>query len=182
MNIMPAVAATPPINFRRSNLSEKFDLSFESTDIFLPPRYLLHLTDQIFQVSLCRAHIFELPRARNFSLDGIHRIRLAVKNQIGEIEVNALIVQTNVLNRAHERYWRFLAGLVTQVLPIALAVACYLTDRLHRLFIERVVGIFRNKSAMRLHGGDAALLGEVGGLLDVCDAGRACLARNQAYR
>src|SRR5205814_7749934 len=115
-------------------------------------------------------------------LDGSRRMRLAVKKQLREIEVNALIFQTNVLDRAHQRYWHCLASLVTQVLPIALAVACYLPDRLHRFYIERVVGIFRNKSAVRLHGGYAALLGEVGGLLDVCDAGRACLARNQAYR
>src|SRR5260370_23000837 len=42
--------------------------------------------------------------------DSVNRIRLAVENQIGEVEVNALIVQPYVLNRPDQRAGSLLPG------------------------------------------------------------------------
>src|SRR5438270_815062 len=114
--------------------------------------------------------------------NGVDRIRFAVENQVGEIEVDALIVEAYVLYGAHQRDGRLLAGLVTEILVVVLAVADYLPQCADRFLIHRIIGIFGNEPAMRLYGRDAAFLGEIRRLLDMCDSRRARLARNQANR
>src|SRR6478672_7322089 len=59
---------------------------------------------------------------RTKDLDGINRVGLAVENEIGEIEVDALIVEANVLDGANESDGSFLAGFIAEVLAVALAV------------------------------------------------------------
>src|SRR6267154_3384882 len=85
-------------------------------------------------------------RTKKFhSVDGI---RLAVENQIGEVEVDTLIVQTYVLNGSYQRDGSFLAGFVTEILTVALAICGHFAHRRHCFPIYIVVGIFRDKSAM----------------------------------
>src|SRR5258708_32356581 len=94
-------------------------------------------------------------RAEQF--DGVERIRLAVENQIGEIEVHALIVQPHVLNRADQRDGSLLTGFVTQILPVAFAVARHITNRRYGFLVHWVIGILWNESAVRLYGGETPL-------------------------
>src|SRR5207245_5412266 len=47
-------------------------------------------------------------------------------------------------------------------------------------FVKRIVGVFRDKAAVRLHGRNAALLGEVGSFFEVRDACGAGVAGNEA--
>src|SRR5215472_7546637 len=98
-------------------------------------------------------------RAEEFN--GVHGICLAVEYQVREIEVHALIVEPYVLNRAHERDGRLLAGLVAEILPIVSAVANHLSQRCDRFLVDRIIGILRDESAMRLYGLDATLFGKI---------------------
>src|SRR5437899_4974064 len=50
---------------------------------------------------------------RTEQLDRIHWIGLAVQNQIGEVEIDALIISADVLDRADQSNRCFLAGFVT---------------------------------------------------------------------
>ena len=111
-------------------------------------------------------------------LNGIDGIGLAVENQVCEIEVDALIVQAHVLNRAHQRDRRLLAGLVPKILAVVLAVGGDLSHRRDRFLVNWIVWILGDESAVRLHRGDAALFGKVRRLFDMGDARISRLPRN----
>src|SRR6266403_5502290 len=63
--------------------------------------------------------------------DSINGIRLAVENQIGEVEVHALIVQTYVLNGSHQGDGSFLPRFLTEILTVALAICGHFAHRHH---------------------------------------------------
>src|SRR2546425_10574734 len=115
-------------------------------------------------------------------LDGVDRIGLAVEDEVGKIKVDALIVETDVLHRAYERDGRFLPGLIAEVLSVAPAIRHDVAQGRDRLFVYRVVGIFRNEPGVTLHRGNAACFGKVRGLLDPGDARGARVARHDADR
>ena len=115
-------------------------------------------------------------------LDGVDRIRLAVEDQVGKIKVDALIVETDVLHRPHERNGRFLPGFIAEVLTVAPAILHYFAHGRDRLFVDRIVGIFRNEPRVTLHRGNAACFGKVRGLFHPGDARGAGVPRNDADR
>ena len=49
---------------------------------------------------------------------GVHRIGLAVHDEIGDVEVHAEVVHTHVADRAEQRDRRFLAGLAAEILAV----------------------------------------------------------------
>src|SRR5437868_13022583 len=110
-------------------------------------------------------------RAEQFN--GINGVRLAVKNEIRQIEVDALIVRAHIENGTYQSDGSFLPSFVAKILPIALAVFRHLTHGRHGFAVNRVVRIFRNESTMCLDGGDTALLCKIGRLLNVCNSRRA---------
>src|SRR6266403_5051537 len=63
--------------------------------------------------------------------DSINGDRLTVENQIGEVEVHALIVQTYVLNGSHQGDGSFLPRFVTEILTVALAICGHFAHRHH---------------------------------------------------
>src|SRR6266849_2811520 len=115
-------------------------------------------------------------------LDRVDRIRFAVKDQIGEVEVDALIVHSDVLNRPHQGDGSFLAGLVTEILAIALAIRGHFAHRLHRFSVYLVIGVLGYESTVCLDGRNPTLLGKVRCLLDMRNAGCPRLPWDQTYR
>src|SRR2546422_4691571 len=115
-------------------------------------------------------------------LDGVDRIGLTVEDEVGKIKVDALIVETDVLHRAHERNGRFLPGFIAEGLTVAPAVLHYVAHGHDRLLVYRVVGIFWNEPGVTLHRGNAACFGKIRGLLHPGDARGARVARNDADR
>src|ERR1700722_12255304 len=113
-------------------------------------------------------------------LQRIHRIGLAIENEVGGVKVYAVIVESHVVDGAVEGDGRFLAGLAAEVLAIAAAIVGHRADSFDGFLIYRIVGVFWDKSAVSLDGGHAALFGKVGSLLDLGNAGFAILARDQA--
>ncbi len=73
-------------------------------------------------------------------------------------------------------------GLVAEILAIGLAIRGHFAHRLHCLPVYLVIGVFGDKSTVRLDGGNPALLGKVRGFLDVRDARCPRLPGNQTYR
>ena len=61
-------------------------------------------------------------------LDGVHRIGLAVEDEIGGVEVHSDIVQPDVANRPHQRDGRLLAGLAAEFLAVLPAVRGHRAD------------------------------------------------------
>src|SRR4029077_3119994 len=94
--------------------------------------------------------------------DGVNGIGLTVHDEVGEVEVDALIVEGDVAHRAHQRDGSFLARFVAEVLPIAGAVFSDFTHGGNRFFVNGVVRIFRNEADVSLDGGNIAADGEVG--------------------
>ena len=114
--------------------------------------------------------------------NGVNRIRLAIENQIGEIEVDALIVHSDILNGSYQGDGSLLPGLVTEILAIALAISGHFAHRRHRFSVYRVIGIFGDKSTVCLDRRNATLLCEVRSFLDVRDASCPRLPWNKTYR
>src|SRR5882757_2117341 len=63
--------------------------------------------------------------------DSVNRIRLTVENQIGDVEIDALIVQPYVLNGSHQGDGSFLPRFVTEILIVALAIGGHFAHRRH---------------------------------------------------
>src|SRR6267154_3119588 len=68
-------------------------------------------------------------RAKKFH--SVNRIRLTVENQIGDVEIDALIVHSYILNGSHQGDGSFLAGFVTEILTVALAICGHFAHRRH---------------------------------------------------
>src|SRR2546427_3382102 len=119
---------------------------------------------------------------RREDLDGVDRIGLAVEDEVGKIKVDALIVETDVQHRAHQRNGSFLPGLIAEVLRVAAAILHHFAHGCDRLFVYRVVGIFRNEPGVTLDRGNAARFGEVRALLHPRDARGARIARHHTDR
>src|ERR1035438_2518289 len=117
-------------------------------------------------------------RAEN--VEGVNRIGLAVKDEVGGVEVHADVVEAHVMDGAVERDGRFLAGFAAEVLAVAAAVVGHGADGLDGFLVDGIVRIFGDESAVGLDGWDAALFGEIRGLLDLRDARVAVFARHQA--
>src|ERR1035437_4953617 len=110
----------------------------------------------------------------------VHRVGLAVENQIGRVQPDSKVGQANIVN--HPRYGRrcLLAGLHQEILPVALAVLRDRADGFNRSSVERVAGVLWNEAAMRLHLADAQQFGEIRSLAKSVNAGGAGFRRNQA--
>jgi hypothetical protein len=67
--------------------------------------------------------------------DSVDRIRLAVEDQIGKVEVDALIVHSDILNGSYQGDGSLLPGLVTEILAIALAMGGHFAHRRHRFSV-----------------------------------------------
>ena len=115
-------------------------------------------------------------------LDRVHRIGFAIEDEVREIEVDALIVETDVLHRAHQRNRRFLPSFIAELLSVAPAVLHHLAHGRDRLLVDRFVGILRNEPGVTLHRGNAACLGKIRALLHSRDPRGARLSRNHADR
>src|SRR5690242_11547953 len=115
---------------------------------------------------------------RTEELHRVHRIGFAIKNQVCEVKVDALIVETYVLHGTNQCDGRLLSGLVAEILPVVPAIANHFLHCRDRFLINRIVGILGNESAMRLDSRDSALLGEIRGFLDVRNPRRSRLTRN----
>src|SRR5256886_11562609 len=74
-------------------------------------------------------------------LDRVHRIGFAIEDEVREIEVDALIVETDVLHRAHQRNRRFLPSFIAELLSVAPAVLHHLAHGRDRLLVDRLVRI-----------------------------------------
>ncbi len=93
-----------------------------------------------------------------------------------------MIVHPHVLDGADERDGRLLAGFVPEILVVPLAVLHDFAHRRNGFLVDGVIRILRYEPAVRLDGSNPALFGEVRGLLDMGDARRSRLARNQPNR
>src|SRR5215467_1448744 len=113
--------------------------------------------------------------------DGVYRIGLAVHDDVGEVEVDPLVAETDVVHGADQRNRGFLAGLVAEVLAISAAILRDFAHRGNEFLVNRIVWIFRDKAGVCLYGGDINARGEIGGRFDVRDTGGTRLARDQAY-
>src|ERR1039458_3472992 len=113
-------------------------------------------------------------------IEGVHRIGLAVEDEVGGVEVHADIVEADVADGAEEGDGGFLAGFAAEVLAVAAAVVGHGADGFDGFLVNGIVRIFGDESAVSLDGGDAALFGEIGGFLDLGDARVAIFARHQA--
>src|SRR5882762_9845046 len=71
--------------------------------------------------------------------DGIDRICLTIQNQVGKVEINALIVQPHILNGADERDRRLLTGFVPEILAVALAIFRYETGQETPITLVRAI-------------------------------------------
>ena len=91
-------------------------------------------------------------------VEGVHRIGLAVKDQVGGIEIHADVVQAHVVDGAEQRDGRFLARFAAEVLAVLPAVCGYGADGFDGFLIDRIVRILGDESAVGLDGRDAALL------------------------
>src|SRR5579862_739470 len=201
----------------------------------VPPEGKWASTDQLLQVILRGAHIFQLLRAGNLAFDGdraaivdffqaledareidftfadgdfiakvmriggpqailgvdaldvrreefngVYRIGFAIEDEIGEIKIDALIFQADVVDGANQRNRGFLSGFVAEVLAITAAVFGDFAHGGDGFLVERIVGIFGDEPAMSLHGGNVAADSEIRRGFEVGDAGRAGVARNEA--
>lgn len=63
-----------------------------------------------------------------------------------------------------------LPGFIAEVLAVTFTISRHVSDGCYGFFVDLVIGIFGNESAVRLHGWDSALFGEVGSRLDVGNA------------
>src|SRR5271167_5156687 len=116
------------------------------------------------------------------NLNRIHRIRLPIQNQIRQIKIHSLIVQPDIPYRAHQSNRRLLPRLIPEILPVPLAVFRNLPHRNYGFFVQHVIRIFRNESAMRLHRRHAALLRKIRRLLDMRNPRRSRISRHQPNR
>jgi hypothetical protein len=85
--------------------------------------------------------------------DRVYRIGFTVQDQIRKIEVDTLIVGSDIANRTHQRDRSLLAGLVTQVLAVAFAVCGNFPMASMVSFVQHIVGIFRNEPTVSLDSG-----------------------------
>src|SRR5579859_694579 len=142
-----------------------------------------HFLPQLLRIS--RPHsIFRVNplHVRPKYFDRIHGIRLPIQNQVRQIKIHSLIVQSHILNRTHQSNRRLLPRLIPEILSLLFAMPGNLAHRLHRLFVNRIVRILRNESAMRLHRRHAALLRKLRCPLDMCHPRRPRLSRHQPNR
>jgi hypothetical protein len=72
-----------------------------------------------------------------------------------------LIVQANIAYRTDKRHGSLLPSFVAKVLSILLAVGRLLAHGVHGFLVKGIVRVFGNESAVRLHRGNATLLGKV---------------------
>ena len=115
---------------------------------------------------------------RSEQLHGIQRIGLTVQDQVGYVEINPDIVQPDIFDGAHQRNRRLLPGLAAERLAVLFAVLGHGADGFDGFRIDRIVGVFGNEPAMRLHAGDTSFFGKVRHLLDTLDARLPILARD----
>jgi len=106
------------------------------------------------------------------NVDGVSGVSLAVEDQVGDVEVDADVVEADVADGADEGDRGFLAGLAVELLTVLPAVRGALLDRRDGFGIGRVVGIFGDKPAMSGERGDAGFLREIR-VADRCAAGKA---------
>src|SRR5262249_3774855 len=100
----------------------------------------------------------------------VDRIGLAVHDDVGDINVAALIVEADIAHGAHERDGSFLAGFVAEVLAVAVAVLSDFAHGVNRFLVDRVVGIFGDEAGVGLQRGNVTAGGKIGGGFDVGDA------------
>jgi len=136
---------------------------------------------EIFWISWIEA-VFRM-QAAHILADNVQRahwITLAVKNKIGGIEIRTDVVEPGVQDSSQHSDRRFLSSLHQEYLPVGLAVARHFTNGLHTVGVQRCIGIFRNKAAVRVNGFDVAPFSQVGGPLQSVYAGSPRLQRYEA--
>lgn len=114
------------------------------------------------------------------NLERVDRMALATDDEVGRVEADALVVETDILNSPQQRYGCLLASVVEEGLPVLPAMAGHFADSVDDFTVERVIGVFRDKATVGLERRNAALSGEVGRLLERRHARRAKWARHQA--
>src|SRR3984957_11193786 len=103
-------------------------------------------------------------------VDRIHRVGLAVEEEVGGIEADAEVGHGYIVYGAGHRGGCFLAGFHEEVLAVGLAMFGHGADGFDGLRVEGIAGVFWDEAAVGLYLGNADLLGEVGNLAEGVDA------------
>ncbi len=117
-------------------------------------------------------------RAQN--LERVDGIRFAVEDEVGRVQPHAKRRMVHILNHPQHGGGRLLAGLHEEALAVRAAVYGQFVNGGDRLRVERILRVFRNEAAVRLHKADAETRSEVGALLERVDARGASGARHDA--
>ena len=108
----------------------------------------------------------------------VNGIRLAVKNEVCGVEVNAKVIKTNILNGACEREGSFLTCFKQEVLTVLFAVSGDLAQSDNRLAVELGVGILGNEACVGCDLVNTKLLCKIRTCLQVEDSLETCKGRN----
>ncbi len=98
-------------------------------------------------------------------VERIHRVALAIENQVGRIHVHPDVGEPGRTNHAQQRKRSFLARFAAEGLAVALAVVRHVPQHIHARFEHRVFRILGEEAEMALHGWNTSRLGEVGCLV-----------------
>ena len=146
-------------------------------DLTLADRYLLAELVGIGRVK----PVFGVDRADVLAEDiqRIEGIGFSVQDQIGSVQADSDVIQTDIPDDAHQCDRGLLPGLEQERLAIPFGVLRDFAYRLDRLAVEWVGRSLRNEPAMCLQVGDAEPFGEIRRALEADHPGAARGARNQ---
>jgi len=115
-------------------------------------------------------------------LQGVHRVALAVHEQVGRVKVDAQVAGVDFLDDAEQDDGRLLAGLEPESQAALLAVDSDFADGVNDWWVFRVSHVFGDEAAVRDDGRCANHAGKVSAALQVDQPLGAILRGHQSKR
>src|SRR6476659_7518750 len=94
-------------------------------------------------------------------IQSTYRFALPIHNQVRNVEIHRDIPEPHILDDPQQCDRSLLAGFAHEGLAVVPAVLSYVADDFHHLRVERVVWVFRNKTAVGMNGSNATRLREI---------------------